>query len=223
MAKASPDGGPGPLVLGTTNAGKLRELTAMLAPHGIACLSLADVTGAVEVDETGDTFAANAALKATAQARALVRWVLAEDSGLVVPALDGDPGVRSARFAGPPPPGESAPTDERNNRLLLERLAGRPADARAAFFACHAALADPHGVIVATASGTCHGRIADAPRGPGGFGYDPLFVVREYDRTFAELGRAFKAVVSHRGRAMRALLPQIIRRLGGGPTERQAD
>jgi len=199
------------LVLGTTNPGKLRELVALLEPYGIGCESLAGLTQAVEVEETGDTFAENAALKATAQARALGRWVLAEDSGLVVPSLGGAPGVHSARFSGPAPAADRATVDARNNALLLQRLAGRRGDERAAFYACHAALADPEGGIVAVASGTCGGRIADRPVGAGGFGYDPLFVVPEYHRTFGELAAAVKGVISHRGRALRALLPALVR------------
>jgi len=198
------------LVLGTTNPGKVRELSALLAPHGIACRCLADLPGAVDVEETGATFAENARLKATAQAAALARWVLAEDSGLVVPALDGAPGVRSARFAGPPAPGESLPADERNNRLLLQRLAGSTGPSRAAWYACHAVLADPAGRVVAEAAGRCQGLIAAAPRGGGGFGYDPLFIVPEYHRTFGELPPAVKAMISHRARALRALLPAIM-------------
>lgn len=213
MAIDRSDGGV--LVLGTTNAGKVREIVAIVASHGIACRSLAEMAGAVVVDETGTTFGENAALKATAQARALGRWVLAEDSGLVVPALGGAPGVLSARFAGPPTAAETMPQDERNNRLLLERLAGVSGAERSAWYACHAVLADPAGRVVAEATGECHGLIARAPRGVGGFGYDPLFVVRECHRTFAEIGPAFKAVVSHRGRALRALLPALVRFVGG--------
>jgi len=201
------------LVLGTTNPGKVRELVPLLEPHGIGCLSLADVAGSVEVEETGTSFAENAALKATAQARALGRWVLAEDSGLVVPALDGAPGIHSARFAGPAPPGDREATDGRNNALLLERLAGFAGRGRAAFYACHAALADPAGGIVAVAAGTCGGLIAERPAGAGGFGYDPLFIVPEYHRTFGELAPAVKALISHRARALRALLPAVIRAL----------
>lgn len=206
---------PRSLVLGTTNAGKLRELVDLLAPFAIDCRSLRDLPGAVEVDETGTTFAENAALKATQQAAALGSWVLAEDSGLVVPALGGAPGVHSARFSGPAPPGERATVDERNNSLLLERLAAFTARDRAAFYACHAALADPTGRIVAVAHGECHGEIAPGRRGAGGFGYDPLFIVREYHRTFGELSAAVKAVVSHRARAMRAMLPALVARLAG--------
>ena len=197
-----------PLVLGTTNAGKLRELVDLLAPFGIPCCSLAGLEKAVEVEETGHSFAENAALKATQQARALDRWVLAEDSGLVVDALDGAPGIFSARFSGP------GATDAGNNALLLTRLAARPAAARTAHYACHAALAAPGGAIVARASGTCHGLIAAAASGAGGFGYDPLFIVPEYHRTFGELSPAVKAVISHRARAMRALLPALVRTLG---------
>jgi XTP/dITP diphosphohydrolase len=195
------------LIVGTTNAGKLRELVELLAPHGIACRSLAGLPDAVDVEETGDSFAANAALKATLQAEALCNWVLAEDSGLVVPALDGAPGIYSARFSGPDA------TDVTNNALLLERLRGESGRRRAAYYACHAALADPQGTVVATSSGSCGGLIAEAPAGSGGFGYDPLFIVPEYHRTFGELSGAVKAVISHRARAMRAMLPAILRHL----------
>ena len=207
------------LVLGTTNAGKLRELGELLAPFGIPCRSLREMPGAVEVDETGATFAENAALKATQQAQALDAWVLAEDSGLVVPALGGAPGVHSARFSarfsGPAPAGARETTDERNNSLLLERLANATGRDRAAHYACHAALADPTGRIVAVADGVCWGEIASGRRGVGGFGYDPLFIVPEYHRTFGELSGAVKAVVSHRARALRAMIPQIVRHLAG--------
>jgi XTP/dITP diphosphohydrolase len=198
------------LVLGTTNAGKLRELADLLEPLGIACRSLAGLPDAVEVDETGSSFAENAALKATQQARALRSWVLAEDSGLCVAALDGGPGIYSARFAAMLGRGSG---DERNNATLLERLAAVPAADRSAHYACHAALADPDGAIVAVSQGICRGLIATATQGGGGFGYDPLFIVPEYHRTFGELSPAVKAVVSHRARAMRAIIPALVRRL----------
>ena len=203
------------LVLGTTNRGKLVELVELLEPHGIPCTSLAGLAGAVDVEETGATFAENAALKARGQALALGRWVLAEDSGLVVPALGGAPGVYSARFSGPAAGADRATVDRANNALLLERLAGRSGHERGAHYACHAALADPAGTIVAVAEGTCHGRIAEEPAGGGGFGYDPLFVVSEYHRTFGELPGAVKAVISHRARALRFLIPAVVRALGG--------
>lgn len=195
------------LVLGTTNAGKLRELAELLAPLGLACCSLAGLDAAVDVEETGSSFAENAALKASQQARALGRWVLAEDSGLAVDALGGAPGIFSARFSG------AGANDASNNALLLERLAELPAARRSAHYACHAALSDPAGTIVAVSSGTCGGVIADRPAGAGGFGYDPLFIVPEYHRTFGELSPAVKALISHRARAMRAIIPAIERSL----------
>ena len=199
-----------PLVLGTTNSGKVRELLELLAPLGIGCESLAGQPAAVDVEETGSTFAENAALKATAQAQALGRWVLAEDSGLVVPALGGAPGVFSARFAGVVAGEPREAADARNSGLLLARLAGRQGGERAAHYACHAALADPSGRVVAVAAGTCAGSIAERPAGSGGFGYDPLFIVPEYHRTFGELAPAVKAVISHRARALRAILPALV-------------
>ncbi|MFM8379216.1 MAG: RdgB/HAM1 family non-canonical purine NTP pyrophosphatase [Planctomycetia bacterium] len=195
------------LVLGTTNAGKLHELEELLAPVGIPCRSLAGEPRAVDVEETGSSFAENAALKAATQARAIGVWVLAEDSGLVVDALGGAPGIYSARFSG------AGATDAANNALLLERLAAHRGAARAAHYACHAALADPAGTIVATSSGTCGGLIATAPSGTGGFGYDPLFIVPEYHRTFGDLPPVVKAVISHRARALRAMIPEIVRHL----------
>lgn len=196
------------LVLGTTNAGKVRELAALLQPHGVRVISLRDCAAAVTVDETGASFAENAALKASQQAVALSRWVLAEDSGLCVDALDGAPGIHSARFSG-------GGDDADNNELLLRRLAGLPATARGAHYACHAALADPHGTIVAVSAGLCCGSIATVPGGRGGFGYDPLFVVMEYHRTFGEIPLEVKGLISHRARAMRAILPAVIRSLDG--------
>ncbi len=200
---------PPELVLGTTNAGKVRELAALLIPHGIRVVSLRDCPGAVNVEETGSTFAENASLKACQQAAALSRWVLAEDSGLCVDALGGAPGVRSARFSG------SDGDDEANNSLLLSKLSGTPTASRGAHYACHAALADPQGRLVARSEGQCSGVIAEARTGTGGFGYDPLFVVAEYHRTFGELAPEVKAVLSHRARAMRAMLPAILLHLGG--------
>ena len=125
----------------------------------------------------------------------------------MVDALGGAPGLYSARFSG------AGATDLSNNALLLERLALHGGAARAAHYACHAALADPPGTIVATSSGTCGGLIATAPSGTGGFGYDPLFVVLEYHRTFGDLPPAVKAVISHRARALRVMLPTLVRHL----------
>ena len=191
------------LILGTRNRKKSLELVELLAPRGFELRSVTELPDAIEVEETGDTFAANARLKACEQARHLGRWTLGEDSGLAVEALGGAPGVYSARFSGPDA------TDEANNRLLLERLRDTPLERRWAFYVCHAVVADPSGTVRAEARGECHGRIRFAPAGTAGFGYDPLFEIVEYHRTFGELGPVTKTFLSHRARAIRALLPQM--------------
>lgn len=193
------------LVLGTHNRKKGLELAELLRPWSLTVFTLADMPQAIEVEETGKTFADNAALKACEQAKHLGCWVLGEDSGLAVDALGGAPGVYSARFSG-----DNA-TDESNNRLLLERLGNTPLEKRTAHYVCHATLADPQGSIWAEAEGTCSGRIVFEPAGTGGFGYDPLFEVVEYHRTFGQLGPHVKAALSHRARAIRQLLPDILR------------
>ena len=192
------------LVLGSRNKKKLGELVELLQPYGFELRSLADYPHAVDVEESGDTFAANAGLKATVQAQHLGEWVLGEDSGLCVDALGGRPGVYSARFSGP------GATDESNNRQLLKELAGVPLEKRRAHYVCHATLSDPQGVVRAESEGHCYGRILLTEAGSGGFGYAPLFEIPEYHRTFGELSPAVKAVLSHRARAMRGLLPQLI-------------
>ena len=191
------------LVLGTHNAKKRMELESLLAPLGLALRTLADFQAPLEVVEDGDSFQANARLKASQQARHLDAWVLGEDSGLVVDALGGRPGIYSARFAGPDA------TDEQNNRRLLDELRERTAAERAAHYVCQMSLADPHGAIRLESVGKCHGRIVEAPRGSGGFGYDPLFLLDEYRRTFGELAPSVKAVLSHRARASRQLARQL--------------
>ncbi len=198
------------LVLGTHNRKKRLELVELLLPLGIELKTLAELPDAIEVEETGETFAANAALKACQQARHLNRWVLGEDSGLVVDALGGAPGVYSARFSGP------GATDEANNRLLLERLAKTPLERRTAHYECHAVLSDPTGAVRAEGSGACNGRIRLVPSGNGGFGYDPLFEVIEYHRTFGDLGPVVKACLSHRARAIRQLIPAMARLVESG-------
>lgn len=150
---------------------------------------------ATEVVEDADTFAGNACKKAAEVARALGRWVLADDSGLAVDALNGAPGVLSARYAGEPS------DDEANNRKVLAAMAGVDDSRRGAAFHCALALADPSGAIRLEASGTCRGRLTREPRGPGGFGYDPLFLIAEYHRTFGELSPLVKHQLSHRARA----------------------
>jgi XTP/dITP diphosphohydrolase len=191
------------LVLGTTNRGKVRELVDLLASLCLTIRSLADFPEQLEVEETGDSFAANARLKAAAQARHLNAWVLAEDSGIVVDALNGAPGIYSARFAGP------GASDDDNNARLLADLSQIPHERRTAHYECALALADPSGTIRAESAGQCQGRILTELRGSAGFGYDPLFEIVEYHRTFGELGEAVKSVLSHRTRAVAALLPKL--------------
>jgi XTP/dITP diphosphohydrolase len=191
------------LVVGSRNAKKLVELRDLLGDLPIDLTDLSPWPDAPDVDETGTTFEENARLKATTYARATGEWVLAEDSGLVVPALKGRPGVYSARYAG------THGDDAANNQKLLAELAPLPADRRAAYYVCVAALADPTGDVKAVAEGRCNGVIADAPRGDGGFGYDPLFVVPEFHRTFGELSLRVKQALSHRAKAVVQLRPAI--------------
>lgn len=200
-------GQPPSLVIGTHNAKKGRELAEALASHGVRVETLAEVPNAIEVVEDGQTFADNARLKASQQAKHLGRWVLADDSGIEIDALDGAPGVYSARFAG------QECDDQANNNLLLEKIEGLPAVKRGARYWCHVALADPEGQIRAEATGECRGRITTERRGENGFGYDPLFEVREYHRTFGQMGPAVKEALSHRSRAMRTILPYVVRLL----------
>ncbi len=193
----------GKLVLASGNKGKLRELSQMLEPLHVTVLSQADFK--VEpVDETGQTFVENALLKAREAARVSGLPALGDDSGLVVDALDGQPGIHSARYAG------SNADDTANNNKLLEALTGLPAERRGAHFHCSLVLLrhadDPVPII---AEGAWHGHILDAPRGDGGFGYDPLFHDRKLGATAAELPMEEKAQVSHRGKALAALIKRL--------------
>ncbi len=195
------------LVFGTGNRKKAGELADLLAPTGIELKTLADFAAPLDVDETGQSFAENAALKATQQAKHLGQWVLADDSGLVVDVLKGEPGIYSARYAG------ANATDADNRHKLLAALGGVAEARRGAHFVCHLALADPTGTVRAEATGKCHGRIRNEEAGSGGFGYDQLFEIVEYHRTFGELSAVTKAVLSHRARAMYLILPQLVRLL----------
>jgi len=196
------------LVLGSRNKKKLRELVELLSDL-VEVTDLSPYPDAPEVEETGTTFEENARLKATTLAPVLKEWVLGEDSGLVVPALGGQPGVYSARWAG------KQGDDAANNTKLLAALAGKNGDDRAAYYVSTAALADPTGRVVAVVDGKCWGRITLEPRGDGGFGYDPLFEIPEYHRTFGELSPVVKHALSHRGRAI-AKLRSIVRSLATG-------
>lgn len=198
------------LVVATRNRAKGQELAELLAPLGLEVRNLGDYPAALEIEESGESFAANAAHKACQQAQQLGEWVVADDSGLEVDALDGRPGIYSARYAGP------NATDEENNQRLLEELRGVPLEQRTARYVCHVTLADPQGTIRAEAEAYCRGRIADRPRGTNGFGYDPLFEIIEYRRTFGELPPAVKACLSHRARAMQAIARHIERLVHAG-------
>ncbi|NTV12038.1 MAG: RdgB/HAM1 family non-canonical purine NTP pyrophosphatase [Zoogloea sp.] len=189
------------IVLASNNAGKLKELDALLAPLGVELVAQGAL-GVPEADEPHRTFVENALEKARHASRITGLPALADDSGLCVAALGGAPGVQSARFAGEPK------SDERNNALLLEKLAG--ISDRRAHFACVLVLVrhpdDPQPLV---ADGQWHGEILEAPRGTGGFGYDPLFYVPELEQTAAELQADMKNVLSHRGAATRHLLGRL--------------
>jgi XTP/dITP diphosphohydrolase len=189
------------LLIATGNAGKARELARMLG-YEIDWTDLSSIPNPATVEETGVTFRENACLKAEQYARMANLWTLADDSGLEVDALDGKPGVISARWAESHNAGKG---DDDNNCLLLQQLQKIPDDLRAARFVCVLALADPNGNIVLTARDTVEGRIIHKPRGENGFGYDPLFMVAGLDRTSAELEPDEKNRVSHRGKALRRL------------------
>lgn len=191
------------LVLGTRNRKKRQEIVEILDGLGLEFGDLTQYPDAPEVEEDGETFEANARKKASEVARALQQWVLGEDSGLVVPALNGRPGVYSARYAG------KQGDDEANNDRLLAELGPLPDDRRAAYYVCTAALADPNGEVQAVVEGHCHGVILHERRGTGGFGYDPLFLIPEYHQTFGELSPRVKHALSHRARALAKLRPAL--------------
>ncbi len=190
---------PERLLVATGNAGKLSEFRALLAHIMIRSPSDVGLEDLL-VEETGDTFYDNALLKARAYAMASGLISVGDDSGLEVDAIDDRPGVLSARYGGPDL------DDAGRYRHLLDELTGVPAAARGARFRCCLVVAAPDG-NTATTDGVCEGRILDEPTGRGGFGYDPVFFVPEYGRSMAALSRAEKGAVSHRGRALRALLP----------------
>jgi XTP/dITP diphosphohydrolase len=196
------------VVLATRNAQKLAELRRIVAPEApdVQVLGLADVAAYPEPAETERTFEGNALLKARACVAATGLPALADDSGLAVDVLNQMPGVRSARWAGP------GASDQENNALLLRQLADVPAAERTARFVCAMALALPDG-SEHVCIGDMRGRIAVSPAGHNGFGYDPLFVADGYAMTNGELEPSVKDAISHRGRALRAILPVLLTEL----------
>ena len=196
------------ILLATSNPGKAREMREVLGESGAEVLSgvrwrlLTEFEGWPAPVEAGDTFRANAEIKARHYARLSGMWTIADDSGLEVNALNGEPGVRSARYAGTPK------DDRANNALLIERLAGVPAEARSARFRCAVVLSDGE-TVLASAEGTVEGRIIDKPRGTNGFGYDPHFWIESAGMTAAEMPPEQKNAISHRGQALRRLREQL--------------
>ena len=187
-------------VLATHNAGKLAEMKAILSGLGVEVISPAEAGADVEVEETGSTFAENAMLKAKAVCAAAGLPAIADDSGLCVDALNGGPGVYSARYGG-------EDLDDRGRYMLL--LSGmRGQTTRAAHFSCAVACAFPNGDTL-TAEGRCDGAIAFAPMGDGGFGYDPVFLVPEKGKTFGQLSAEEKSAISHRGKALAAFAEKL--------------
>ncbi len=183
------------LVVATGNPGKLREMQVYLSDQG---WELQLKPPELDIEETGDTFAANAVLKASAIAQATGEWAIADDSGLEVDALKGAPGIYSARYGN---------TDKERIERLLRELGDQ--ENRGAQFVCVVAIARPDGAIALQVEGICRGEILQAPRGAGGFGYDPIFYVPEQGLTFAEMTPEMKRHYSHRGKAFEALLPQL--------------
>ena len=187
-------------VLATHNPGKLAEMKAILSGLGVEVVSPAEAGVEVDVEETGTTFAENAMLKAKAICAAAGLPAIADDSGLCVDALNGGPGVYSARYGG-------EELDDRKRRLLLLRnLRGQTT--RAAHFTCAVACAFPDGDTL-TAEGRCDGAIAFAPLGEGGFGYDPVFLITEKGKTFGQLSPEEKSAISHRGKALAAFVEKL--------------
>lgn len=183
------------ILIGTANAGKVNDFVQLLGNEDIQILSLRDLDHPIEVEETGTTFAENAILKAETLSRHYNQIVIADDSGLEIEALNGRPGVYSARYAG------EHKSDEDNIKKVLAEMEGIPFQKRKAAFVCVLALAIP-GKETKIFEGKCHGFIADKPKGTNGFGYDPIFYVPEKGKTMAELSLEEKNELSHRKKAI---------------------
>ena len=203
------------ILVASTNPGKLAEIRAMLGRPGkpVQWLDLSDFKGIVEIEEDGQTFAENARKKALGYAKVTGLWTIADDSGLVIDALGGEPGVKSARFAGESPKGADRKLiDRRNIAKALKLLEGVPRDKRTARFVCCLCLSGPEKVLVET-EGTLEGLIIDKEAGENGFGYDPVFFVPQLSKTVAQLAAEEKNAISHRGNALRKLKPLLERLL----------
>ena len=197
------------VIIATKNPGKAREFEHIFAPRGVEVRTLLDFPEIADVEETGKTFEENAILKAEAVSTILNKMVIGDDSGLMVDALEGRPGIYSARFAGEPK------NDQANTAKLLKELSGVPEKERTARFYCALAVAVPNQETL-TVSGTCEGRILDEPRGTNGFGYDPVFYVPEKGAAMAELSSDEKNKISHRANALKKLdviLDSILERI----------
>ncbi len=194
------------ILVATTNPGKIAELSAMLEAD-VQWLGLADFDGIDEIKEDGLTFADNARKKAAGYAKATGLWTIADDSGLVIDALSGAPGVKSARFSGTKGNNRTL-IDRRNVTKVLKLLEGIPKEKRTARFVCRLCLASPEKILIET-EGTLEGFIANEPLGKNGFGYDPIFFVPHLNKTVAQLTREEKNAISHRGNAIRKLKPVL--------------
>ena len=186
------------VLIASKNEGKIKEFHQLLLPLGFEVTSLNDLPDAPDVEETGETFQENAGLKSEAISNKYHCMAISDDSGLVIDALDGRPGVYSARYAG------EEKDDQKNIEKVLEELKGVPMEERTAHFVCVLAVSRP-GEATFFVEGQCHGLIAEAPAGDGGFGYDPIFLIPEKGKTFAELSSEEKNLISHRARALKML------------------
>ena len=203
------------ILVASTNPGKMGELRAMLEGD-VEWVGLSDFPGVEEVEEDGATFAKNARKKACGYAEATGLWTIADDSGLVVDALGGEPGVHSARYSGETLPGEERTLiDHRNIAKVLELLEGVPAEKRTARFVCCLCLASPNEILLET-EGKVEGVITEKEIGSGGFGYDPIVYVPELGRTVAQMTAEQKNGISHRGNAIRKLKPMLDELLSRG-------
>ncbi len=190
------------IFIATNNKGKAKDFEALFLPFGIEVKTLADLPEAIDVEETGVTFEENAILKAEEVAKRFHTFVIADDSGLEIDALNGEPGVYSARYAG------EEKEDEKNIDKVLTKLADVPENERTARFRCVLAVAAPNMKTV-TVEGSCEGVITTERIGTEGFGYDPIFYVPQYNKTMAEMTAKEKGTISHRGQAIQKLRPQL--------------